>query len=182
MGGDGSFAEDHPGTAAAGEIDDGRGNGASGGSAVDDEIEAVAELVEDAFGGGALGLAVEVGGGGGDGVAEGGDDSPGNGGFGDAEGYVAGLGGDAEGDVSSGFDDEGEGAGPELFGETVEGAVEVATEFVGLGDFGDEQRERFVLGAGFEIVDALDGTEIDGVDGEAVEGVGGQGDELAGAE
>ena len=131
---------------------------------------------------GALGVAGEVGRGGGDGQAETGDDGAGDGGFGDAEGEVAGVGGDAEGEFAAGFDDDGEGAGPELFGEAVEGGVELAGEFVGLGDLGDEEREGLVAGAGFDLVDAVDGAEIDGVDGEAVEGVGGEGDDVAAVE
>ena len=39
-----------------------------------------------------------------------------------------------------------------------------------------------MAGAGFEVVDAIDGLEIDGVDGEAVEGVGGESDDVAGVE
>ena len=39
-----------------------------------------------------------------------------------------------------------------------------------------------MAGAGFEVVDAVDGAEIYGVDGETVEGVGGQRDDLAGFE
>jgi hypothetical protein len=42
VGGDCAFAEDHPGVAAAGEIDDGGGGGAGGGAPVDDERELVA--------------------------------------------------------------------------------------------------------------------------------------------
>ena len=55
-----AFPEDHPGVAAAGEIDDGGGGGAGGGAAVDDKGEFVAELLADAEGGGALGVAGEV--------------------------------------------------------------------------------------------------------------------------
>ena len=131
---------------------------------------------------GALGHAAEVGGGGGDGQAEAGDDGAGDGGLGDAQGDVAGVGGDAEGQAGAGFDDDGERAGPEAFGEAVEGGVDLAGESVGLGGLGDEQRERLVAGAGFDLVDAVDGAEIDGVDGEAVEGVGGQRDDVAGGE
>jgi hypothetical protein len=121
----------------------------------------------------------EVGGGGGDGQAEAGDYGAGDGGLGDAEGEVAGVGGDAEGEFGAGFDDDGERAGPELFGEAIEGRVELAGELVGLGDLGDEEREGFVAGAGFEVVDAIDGLEVDGVDGETVEGVGGEGNDVA---
>ena len=182
VGGNGAFAEDHPGVAAAGEIDDGGGDGAGGGAAVDDKGELVAELVADAVGVGALGQAGEIGRGGGDGQAKRGDDGAGDGGFGDAESDVAGVGGDAQRELGAGLDDDGERAGPELFGEAVEGGVELAGEFVGLGDLGDEERERLVAGAGFDLVDAIDGAEIDGVDGEAVEGVGGQRDDVAAVE
>jgi hypothetical protein len=180
--GNGAFAEDHPGVAAAGEIDDGGGGGSGCGTAVNDEGEFVAELLADAGGGDALGQAEEVGRGRGDGQAEAGDDGARNGGFGDAKGEVAGVRGDAQREFAAGLDDDGERAGPELFGEAVEGGVELTGELVGLGDFGDEERQGFVAGAGFELVDAIDGAEIDRIDGEAVEGVGGESDDVAGVE
>ena len=177
-----AFAENHPGVTAAGEVDDGGGGGAGGGAAVDDEGKFVAELFADAEGGGALGLAGEVGRGGGDGQAEPGYDGAGDGGFRDAQGQVAGVGGDAQRKLAAGLDDDGERAGPELLGEAVEGGVDLAGEFVGLGYLGDEEREGFVAGSGFDLVDAFDGAEIDGIDGEPVEGVGGKGDDVAAVE
>src|SRR5580698_771037 len=117
VGRDGAFAEDHPGVAAAGEVDDGGGEGAGGGAAVDDKGKFVSELFADAEGGGALGAAGEIGGGGGNGQAELLDDGAGDGGLGNAKGEVAGIGGDAEGEFGAGFDDDGEGAGPEFLGE-----------------------------------------------------------------
>jgi len=170
VGWDGSFAKDHPGVAAAGEIDDGGGGGAGGGAAVNDEWDLVAKLLLDAAGVGALGMAVQVGRGGGDGQAEAADDSARDGGFGHSESEVAGVGGDAEGELGAGLDDDCQRTGPELFGEAVEGGVELASYLVRLGDLGDEQREGLV---------AVDGLEIDGVDGEAVEGVGGKSDDIA---
>src|SRR6202000_2981083 len=136
VGGDGTFAQDHPGVGAAGEVDDGGGYGARGGAAVDDEWDLVAELLAHAGGACALGQAAEVGGGGGDGEAELADDGAADGGFGHAEGDVAGVGGDAQGELAAGFDDDGERAGPEALGEAVEGAVEGAGELVGLGEVG----------------------------------------------
>jgi len=64
MGGDGAFAEDHPGVIAAAEIDDRSGNGAGCGAAIDDKGDRVAELLEDTARIGALGQATEIGGGG----------------------------------------------------------------------------------------------------------------------
>ena len=182
VGGDCAFAEDHPGVAAAGEIDDGGGGGAGGGATVDDEGELVAELFADAEGRGALGVAGEVSRGGGDGEAQAGYDGAGDGGLGNAKGEVAGVGGHAKGELAAGLDHDGEGAGPELLGEAVEGGVELAGEFVGLGDLGDEEREGLVPGAGLELVDAVDGAEIDRVDGEAVEGIGRERDDVAAVE
>ena len=179
VGGDGALAEDHPGVAAAGEVDDGGGEVAGGGTSVDDERDLVCELGADEVGVGALGHAAEVGGGGGDGEAEFADDGAADGGFGNAEGDVAGVGGDAQGEFAAGLDDDGKRAGPEALGEAIEGAVEGAGEFIGLGDVGDEERERLVTGSGFEVVDAVDGAEIYRVDGEAIEGVGGERDDLA---
>ena len=144
VGGDGAFAEDHPGVAAAGEVDDGGGERAGRCASVDDEGDLVAELLEDAIAGGALGHAAEVGGGCGDGQAEAGDDGAGDGGFGDAQGDVAGVGGDAQGQAGAGLDDQGERAGPEALGKAVEGSVELAGEAVGLDGLGDEQREGLV--------------------------------------
>ena len=97
-----------------------------------------------------------------------------DGGFRHAERDVAGVGGDAERELAAGFHDNGERAGPEAFGEAVERSVEVAGELVGLRGVAEEQRERLVAGAGFEVVDAVDGAEVYGVDGEAVERVGGE--------
>src|ERR1017187_9144740 len=179
VGGDGAFAEDHPGVAAAGDDEDGGGRGARGGASVDDEWDLVGELGADEVGVGTLRHAAEVGGGGGDGQAEAVDDGACDGVLGHAQGDVAGVGGDAQGKAGAGLDDDGEGAGPEAFGEAVEGGVDLAGEAVGLGGLGDEQGERLVAGAGLDLVDAVDGAQVDGVDGEAVEGVGGQGGDVA---
>lgn len=131
---------------------------------------------------GTLGVAGEVGGGGGDWDAEAGDYGSGDGRGGDAEGYVAGVGGDAEGEAGAGADDDGEGARPEALGEAVEGEVAVAGEGVGFGGFGEEEGEGLVAGALLDVVDAVDGGEVDGVDGEAVEGVCGESDDIADGE
>jgi hypothetical protein len=174
-----AFAEDHPGVAAAGEIDDGGGGGAGGGAAVDDEGKFVAELLADTQGSGALRQAGEVSRSCRDRQAETGYDGAGDGGLGDAQCEVAGVGGDAQGKLAASLDDNREGAGPELLSETVERGVELTGEFVGLGDLCDEEREGLMAGASFNFVDAFDCPEIDGIDGETVEGVRGKGDDVA---
>ena len=152
---------------------------AAGGAAVDDERNAVADLVADAGGVGALGRALQIGGGGGDGQAESLDDGAGNGGIGNADGHIAGVGGGTQRQLGAGADDDGERSGPEVVGELVEHGIGVARQFVGLRQARDEQRERLVLLAALELVDVLDGVKIYGVDRQAVEGVGGQRDDIA---
>jgi hypothetical protein len=110
-------------------------------------------------------MAAEISGGGSDGEAETSDDGAADGCLGNTKGEVSGVGGDAEGKLGAGLDDDGERTGPELFRETVEGCVEVASELIGLGDLVDKEREGLMTGAGFEIVDTVDSTEIDGIDG-----------------
>jgi hypothetical protein len=180
--GDGAFAEDHPGVGAAAEVDDGGGDGAGRGAAIDDERDLVAELITDAGSVGAFGKTVQIGGGCGDRKAEFLDDGAADLAFRHAQGDVAGVRGDAQRELAAGLDDDGERARPEALGQTVEGGVDVAGEFVGLRDVADEERKGLVARAGFELVDAVDGAEIDGVDGKAVEGVGGQRGDVAGVE
>ena len=182
VGGDGAFAEDHPGVSAAGEVDDGRRGGARGGAAIDDERDLVAQLLAHAERRGALGKAGEIGGGGGVGEAETSDHGAGDCGLGDAKGEVAGVRGDAQRQPGAGLDDQSEGAGPEFFREAVEGGVELAGKLVGLGDLGDEERERFMTCAGLDLVDAIDGLKINRVYGQAVEGVSRQSDDVAAVE
>ena len=177
-----AFADNHPRVWAAAQVDDGRGGGSRRWAAVDDEWDLVAELLQHGLGVSAFRCAAEVGGSCGDGQAEASDDCAGDGGFGDAESEVASVSRDSQRKLASGFDDDGERAGPEFFGKAIKGSVELASEFVGLCYFGDEERERFVAGTGFELIDAIDGAEIDGVDGETVEGVGGERDDVAAIE
>jgi len=179
VGGDRAFAKDHPGVGSAAEVDDGGCDVARGGAAVDDEGDFFAELLAHLGRIGAFGLAAKVGRSGGYGQAELGNDCTADGCFRDAQGDVAGVGRDAQGQLAAGLDDDSERAGPEFFGELIELGADGSRELVGLGYVGDEQRERLVTGAGFQLVDVLDGAEIDGVDGEAIEGVGGERNDVA---
>src|SRR5216683_2601736 len=177
-----AFAENHPGMAAAGEIDDGGSGRAGGRTTIDDEGNLVAELVADAVGVGTLRIAGEVGRGRGDRESELSDDSAWDSSLGNADGDVAGVRCHAEGKLGAGLDDDRKWAGPELLCKAVKGGVEPACQFVGLRDLGDQQRQGLMAGAGFDLVDAVDGLEIDRVDGETVEGVGGQGYDVAAVE
>ncbi len=110
------------------------------------------------------------------------DNGAGNGCVGHAQGDVAGVGRGAQGQLGAGAHDDGERTGPEAVGQLVQLRVGVARQLVGLGEPGDEQRERLVLLAGLDPVDLLDGGEIDRVHSQAVEGVGRQSDNIALAE
>jgi hypothetical protein len=182
VGGDGTLTEDHPGVAASGEVDDSSGDGTGGWASIHDKGDLVAKLVADAGGIGTLWQAGEVSGGGGDREAEAGRYGAGDGCLRDAQGEIAGVGGYAQGQLTAGLDDDGEGAGPEPLRQAVEGGVQGAGQLVGLLDLGDEQGEGLMTGAGLDVVDAVDGVEIDGIDGQAVEGVGRQGDNVAGVQ
>lgn len=138
MGRDGAFAEDHPRAAAAGEVNDRRRNRAGSRATVDDEWDLIAELGADELRVGTLRHAAQVGGGGGDGDAETGDYCAGYCGFGNTQGDVAGIGGDAQGKACPGLDDDGERAGPEAFRQAIEGGVDIAGQAIGLCGFGYE--------------------------------------------
>ena len=165
-----------------GKIDDGGGQGIGRGTAIDNERNAVADLVADTGSVGTFAGVVKIGRGGGDGHAILLDDGARNGGVRDAQGDVAGVCRGAQWELAAGADDDGERAGPEAFGELVEAVVDVARQLIGLSDGGDEQRERLVLQSGLDLVNALDSVKIDGVDGESIEGVCGKRDDVATAQ
>lgn len=178
--GDRSFAKDTPRVAFPGEIDDGGGDGAGGGSPIDDERDLLTELVVHAPGVRALRHTVQVRRRSGDGQAEPCDDRSRDGGLRDAKGDVSRVCGDAEREFGTRFDDDGERAWPETFGEAVEGGVTRACEPIGLGHIGDQERQWLVTRTIFEVIDAIDGAEINWIDGQTVEGIGRKGDDLTG--
>lgn len=99
MRGNGAFPEDFPSAISQRQVDDGGGQRAAGGAAIDDEGNAVADLVANARGVGALGCALQIGGCGRDGQAEALDDGAWNGGVGDAQGDIAGVGRGTQGSL-----------------------------------------------------------------------------------
>jgi len=179
VGGDGAFAEYFPSAWAKGEVDNGGWKGAAGGAAVDDEGNAVADLVAHASGVNALGRPLKVGRSGGDGKAEALDHGAWDGGVRDAECDIAGVGSRAERQPGASANDDGERTGPEALGEAVEQGIGFARELICLKNGGDEQRKRLVFLAGLDLVDLLYGAKVDGIDGEPVEGVGGEGNDFA---
>ena len=107
------------------------------------------------------------------------NDGAGNGRIGDADGHIAGMCGDAQGELGAGADNDGERPGPELVGQPVEHGVGVARQSVGLCQRRNQQRQGLVLLTALDLVDLLDRGEVHGIDGQSIEGVGGHGDEIA---
>jgi len=179
VGGNGALAEYLPAAVAKGEVDDGGGQRAASGSAVDDERDAIADLVADACGMRAFRRALEIGSGSGDGKSEAFDNGTSDGRVRNAESDVAGVGGGAQGQLGACADDDGERPGPETVGELVEHGIGVASEFVRLGKRGNQKRKGLLLLAALDAVDIFDRVEIYWIDRETVEGVGGHGDDIA---
>src|SRR5665213_2867658 len=90
-----AFADNHPRVWTAAEVDDGRRGGPRRRSAVDDERDLIAELLQYGFGVGAFGSAAEVGGSCGDRQAELLYNCAADGRFRDAQRNVAGVRSDA---------------------------------------------------------------------------------------
>ncbi len=100
------------------EADDGGGEDAAGVACVEDQGQAVAELLYDLICGGAGREAGEIGAGAGDGSADGFDDCGGDWHIRPAQSDAAGVAGDFQGQTVGGFDDEGQRAGPEFVRES----------------------------------------------------------------
>jgi len=137
VGGDCAFSKNLPAPRSQRKVDDGGGEGVAGGASVDDERDAIADLVADAGGVGAFRCTLEVSRCRSDGQAEALDYGAGDCRIGDAEGDVAGVGCGAEGQLGSGSNDDGERAGPELVGQLVKVGVGIAGQFISLGEPGD---------------------------------------------
>ena len=142
---------------------------------VENEREAIAELVEDFFPAGAGGRVGDVGAGAGKWDANFGDEIRDDSGFGPTKGDAAGVGGDFEGEAVGGVDDDGERAGPTGFGETIKIVGKFARKHHGVIEIADEDGKGAVLGAPLDAEDLLDGGKINGIGGEGVEGIGGYG-------
>ena len=173
------FAQNFPAAVSKREIDNGSRQGAAGGATVNDERNAVADLVANAGRMSTLRRALQIGGRGRDGQAEMVDDGAWNRGVRDTQGDVAGVGRGAQRQLGTGTDNDGERSGPESVGEFVEHRVGVACQLVGLRERGNQQRERLMLLTAFNAVDVFDGVEVDGVYGKAIKSVGGHRDNIA---
>jgi hypothetical protein len=174
FGGDGAFAADAP--VVATEFDDGGWHEALRFAGVEDERDAVAELSEDFVATGAGGRAGNVGAGAGERDANFLDESRDNFTSGPAKRDATRVAGNFQRQAHGRVENDGERAGPESVGETIEIVRKIARENVSVMDRVDEKRKRFGFGATLDAKDFVDGGEIDGVGGESVERVGGNSD------
>jgi hypothetical protein len=169
VGGDGTFAADAPVFAA--EFDDGGGQDAVRLTGIEDEREAIAELIEDFFTGGAGGRTGFVGAGAGERHAEFGDKFLRDFAFRPTKSDAAGVGGDFQRQAVGRFDDDGERAGPAGFGEAKEIVGKLAGNFHGLVHGIDEDGKGARFRATFNAEDGIYSGEIDGVGSEGIERV-----------
>jgi len=166
FGRDGAFAADAPVIAA--KFDDGGGQGIRALTGIDNEGNAVAELVKHflaAFAGGRTG---KIGAGAGERNAEFGDKIVDDFVPGPAEGNAAGVGGNFEGQAVGSVDDDRERAGPAGLRQAIKVVGKVLGEYLRVNERIDENRKSLVLGASLDAEDLFDGRKIDGIGGQGV--------------
>jgi hypothetical protein len=180
FGGNGPFAADAP--VVATEFDDGGRHEGLRFSGVEDEWDTVAELAKDFVATGAGGRAGNVGAGAGERDADFLDESRNDFTSGPAKRDAASVAGNFQGKTHGSVENDGERAGPESVGETIEIVGQVASKNQGVVDGVDEKRQGFGFGATLDAKDLVDSGEIDGIGGERVERVGGNSNDRAAIE
>lgn len=161
------------------DADDGGGQDAAGIAGVEDQREAITQLLYDLRGAGAGWKAGKIRAGTGHGAADCFDERGRNFGIRPTQGDASGVAGDFEGQAMGGFDDKREAAGPEFIGEGEKTIGNIANKTDGLFDGVHQNRESFGFRAAFGAKDGFDGREIEGIDREAVKRVGGDADDFA---
>jgi hypothetical protein len=170
VGGNGAFAADAPEVAT--EFDNGGWHEGLSFSGIEDERDAVAELTEDFCATGACGRAGDVGASAGKRDANFLDESSNDFTSGPTKSDAASVAGDLERKAHGSVENDGQRAGPESVGETIEIVGEVAGKNVGVMDGADEKRKSFGFGASLDAEDFVDGREIDRIGSEGIERVG----------
>ena len=175
----GALAQDHPAARPQREIDDGGGQRAPGGTAVDDQRNAIADLVAHAGRVGALRRALQIG-------RRSRDRQPKtlhhrarNGRVRHADGHVAGVRRGAQRKPAAGAHNNRQRPGPELVGQPVKRHIQVAGQLIGLRHRSDQQRKRLVLLPAFELVNLLHRAQVHRVHGQPIKRIGGQGNHVA---
>jgi hypothetical protein len=180
FGGDGALAANTPMVAA--KFDDGGRHEGLSFSRVEDERDAIAELAKDFVATGAGGRARNVGAGAGERDADFLDESTDDFTSGPTQGDAASVAGNFQRETHGSVENDGERAGPESLGETIEIVGKIASENVRVVNGVDEQRKSFGFGASFDAEDFVDGGEVDGIGRKSVERVGGNRDHRAAIE
>ena len=180
FGGDGALAANAPMVAA--KFDDGGRHEGLSFSRVEDERDAIAELAKDFVATGAGGRARNVGAGAGERDADFLDESTDDFTSGPTQSDAASVAGNFQRKTHGGVENDGERAGPESVGETIEIVGKIASENVRVVNGVDEQRKSFGFGTSFDAEDFVDGGEVDGIGGKSVERVGGNRDHRAAIE
>jgi hypothetical protein len=170
FGGYGALAANAPMVAA--KFDDGGRHEGLSFSRVEDERDAIAELAKDFVATGAGGRARNVGAGAGERDADFLDESTDDFTSGPTQGDAASVAGNFQRKTHGSVENDGERAGPESVGETIEIVGEVAGKNVGVMDGADEKRKSFGFGASLDAEDFVDGREIDRIGSEGIERVG----------
>ncbi len=162
--------------------DDGGFDADLAGAAVEDVVDAVAELVFDVLSGRGADATEEVGAGGCDGDAGGSNEFKGERVIGHAQADFGETGSDEVGDGVLFGEQDRQRAGPEGGHQFAGGWGDAGGELVDLSEVGDVDDERVEEGAVFGFEDACDGGGGRGVAGEAVDGLGRHRDDLVVAE
>lgn len=177
---DGAFADDGPVVAI--DTHNGRGQDGARIAGIEDERQAIVELLDDLLCVGAGRKTGKICAGAGDGPADGVNQRGGDARIGPTERDAAAIAGDFQRKAMSGVNDDRESARPEFVRESKKRVRNIAHERDGLLDGVDQNRERFRFRAAFNAEDFLDGREIERIGGESVEGIRGHADHTAAAD
>ncbi len=144
-----------------------------GGTAVDDVVDGVAKGAVNVLGGYGVGAAAEVCAGADDGLTQSPDQGAGDFVVGDADAHSAGGAEDWIGKAGDGFQDEGEGAGPEGFRERAEVGGGGSGDEINVVGVGEEEGEALVGASALHLQDSIEGFEGERVASQTIQGIGG---------
>ena len=175
----GNYAFSQDCRVAVGHIYYGGGLSAGARAPIDYQVDFAIELFGGFLGGHGIWAAGNVGAGAGNGGGEGGGELPGDRVIGDSDGNGCAPAIDEAGDVRPATYHEGQGAGPECFGENSCEALGLFGDEGQVVGGGKEKGDGLGIGSALGVVEFADGGVDEGMSAETVEGVGREGDEAA---